>query len=104
MLRQLLNIFITMNVNREGVSRCTELPGLLLSYTRQVAFGMVRLQMKQFIHRDLAARNVLVFEDGLCKVRIHIMLYTLYGVREINTCMYAAIDIVWSMRVMVGLK
>ena len=82
MLKQLLNnYFISMNVNRESVSRCTELPGLLLSYTRQVALGMVCLQMKQFIHRDLAARNVLVFEDGLCKVRIH---------------NYYAIHIVWS--------
>ena len=71
MLRQLLKFFISMHENREGESRCKELPGLLLSYTRQVAMGMVCLQMKQFIHRDLAARNVLVFEDGLCKVRIY---------------------------------
>ena len=55
-------------MNREGEIKCTELAGLLLSYTRQIALGMICLQMKQYIHRDLAARNVLVSEDGLCKV------------------------------------
>ena len=57
-----------MHANREGESTCNELAGLLLSYTRQIALGMVCLQMKQYIHRDLAARNVLVSENGLCKV------------------------------------
>ena len=48
---------------------CTELPAVLLSYSRQVALGMVYLScIKQYIHRDLAARNVLVSEECVCKV------------------------------------
>ena len=61
-----------MHVNREGESKCAELAGLLLSYTRQVTLGMVCLQIKEYIHRDLAARNVLVSDEGLCKVHVHV--------------------------------
>lgn len=45
-----------------------DLGAILLSYTRQVALGMVYLSVKEYIHRDLAARNVLVSEEGVCKV------------------------------------
>ena len=47
-----------------------ELGSTLLSYTRQVALGMMSLVQKSYVHRDLAARNILVSEDGMtCKVR-----------------------------------
>ena len=50
-----------------------ELGSMLLSYTRQVALGLVYLTHKAYIHRDLAARNVLVSEDGtVCKVRMSV--------------------------------
>jgi aminoglycoside/choline kinase family phosphotransferase len=65
-------LFISMHENREGDERRRmDLPGLLLSHSRQIAMGMLCLQMKRFIHRDLAARNILVTEEGLCKVGIH---------------------------------
>ena len=56
------------HANREGESKCQELPALLLSFTRQIALGIFCLHKKQYIHRDLAARNVLVSEDRICKV------------------------------------
>ena len=61
---------LNLSANREGESISPELASLLLSHSRQIALGMLCLQMKQFIHRDLAARNVLVSEKGLCKVCI----------------------------------
>ena len=48
-----------------------ELPPTLLSYSRQIANGLVYLELKAFIHRDLAARNILVSENGTCKVNIN---------------------------------
>ena len=53
---------------REGQEASHKLGPTLLSYSRQVAFGMHYLSCKKFVHRDLAARNVLVAKDGICKV------------------------------------
>ena len=46
----------------------SEVPPTLLSYTRQIASGLVYLELKAFVHRDIAARNILVSECGMCKV------------------------------------
>ena len=48
----------------------------LLTYSRQVALGMEYLSSKGFVHRDIAARNILVTKDCICKVNIHIGIYT----------------------------
>ncbi len=43
---------------------------LLMSFSRQIVYGLGYLSFKAYVHRDLAARNVLVAEDGTCKVRL----------------------------------
>ena len=53
---------------RDSQQESNQLIQTLLSYSRQVAFGMLYLGCKKFVHRDLAARNVLVSNDGTCKV------------------------------------
>ena len=44
---------------------------LLLSYSHQIALGMLYLSDKGFVHRDLAARNVLVSDRDICKVIVY---------------------------------
>ena len=53
-----------------------KLSSTLLSYSRQIAFGMLYLGCKKFIHCDLAARNVLVANDGTCKVGVDVSCTT----------------------------
>ena len=46
------------------------MPGLLLSFCRQISSGMNYLSSKGFVHRDLAARNILVSSEEICKVSL----------------------------------
>ena len=44
-----------------------------MTYTRDIARGMVYLTCKGFVHRDLAARNILVTADKTCKVNSYVV-------------------------------
>ena len=51
---------------------------MLLSYARQIAFGIAYMGFKSFVHRDIAARNILISADGtMCKVSVLIFLCSL---------------------------
>ena len=55
-----------------------ELSPTLLSYSRQVAFGLMYLSFKKYVHRDIAARNILVNDEGICKVHSMMRSINLY--------------------------
>ena len=55
-----------------------DMPQLLLSYSNQVALGMLYLSDKGLVHRDLAARNIVVSEQDICKVMLTIALCVWY--------------------------
>ena len=56
------------NLYSPGESVSSELGPTILSYSRQIAMGLMYLAFKKYIHRDIAARNVLISSEGVCKV------------------------------------
>ena len=61
-----------------------DLPSLLISFCRQIGYGMNYLANKGFVHRDLAARNVLLAEDLTCKVNIKCAMAHIYTQGQVS--------------------
>ena len=83
-------------IHRPGQPVPTELGPTLLSYSRQVACGLIYFCVKNFIHRDLAARNVLVSASGMCKVSkcaMFIIMCVLYIIIVQNECNLSMLSI-----------
>ena len=70
-----LAALFTINRTIKSQGGDSELKHDLLSYCRQIAYGLNYLVSKQFVHRDLAARNILVSSDDVCKVSYMHMTY-----------------------------
>ena len=66
-------MFILLYSVMEGEEVPDTVPPLLLKFARDIAAGMNYLANKGFVHRDLTARNVLLTEQDICKVILHVL-------------------------------